>query len=81
MEPQSFDTERCKAFVDKEFMQSALPSLVEFIRIDNMSKLFHTAEEWNSVGWDKLLKAGHHVKQWIDSSGVKGAKTEIIFDK
>lgn len=62
-------------------MASALPSLVDFIKIDNMSKLYHTPEEWNAVGWDKLLKAGEHVKQWIDNSGVKGAKTEIIFDR
>ena len=42
MEKGSFDVEKCKAFVEKQFMESALPSLVEFVKIENMSKSYHS---------------------------------------
>jgi len=37
----SFDTKVCKEFIEKEFTNSALPSLVDFIKINNMSKGFY----------------------------------------
>ena len=46
MEATKFDSEKCKTFVEKEFMGSALPSLVEYVKIENMSKGFYTEEEW-----------------------------------
>ena len=46
MEASKFDYEKCKAFVEKEFMGSALPSLVEYVKIENVSKVFHPEEEW-----------------------------------
>jgi hypothetical protein len=56
-------------------MGSALPSLVDYIKIENISKAFHTPEDWQTTGWNKLLQAAEHVKKWIDNSGVKGMKT------
>lgn len=55
-------------------MESALPSLLEFVKIENMSKGFYTPEEWQTKGWDKLVQAGEHVKKWIEGSGIQGAK-------
>lgn len=39
-----FDAELCRQFIEKEFMGSALPSIMEYVRIENMSKVFHTPE-------------------------------------
>lgn len=58
MEGPKLDVEKCKQFVEKEFMESALPSLVEFVKIENMSKGFYTPEEWQAKGWDRLAQAG-----------------------
>lgn len=65
MEKASFDIEKCKAFVEKHFMESALPSLVEYVKIENQSKDFLSNEEWNTHGWDNLVKAAEHVKKWV----------------
>ena len=65
MEASKFDPEKCKAFIEKEFMGSALPSLQEYVKIENMSKAFYTEEEWKKDGWDNLVLAGEHVKKWI----------------
>lgn len=62
-------------------MESALPSLLEYVKIDNMSKGFYTPEEWEKFGWDSVMKAGEHIKKWIDQLGLKGATTEIISDR
>jgi hypothetical protein len=67
--------------VEKEFMGSALPSLVEYVRIENMSKGFYAAEEWKAVGWPKLMEAARHVLAWVTTAGVKGLKAEIIADQ
>lgn len=56
-------------------MGSALPSIMEYVTIENISKVFHTPEEWQTIGWNKLLEAAEHIKKWIDNSGVKGIKT------
>jgi hypothetical protein len=73
-----FDSEKCKAFVEEQFTNSALPSLIDYIKIDNMSKGFYSAEEWKQVGWPKIVQAANHVHSWILGSGVKGLKAEII---
>ncbi len=46
-----------------------------------MSKGFYTPEEWQTVGWPKLLDAANHVYNWINNAGVKGLKAEIIYNK
>jgi len=46
-----------------------------------MSKGFYNQEDWESVGWNKLIDAANHVNDWIIGAGVKGLKTEIIFNK
>lgn len=67
--------------MEEEFSKSALPSLLEYVRIENMSKGFYTKEEWETVGWPKLEEAAHHVLTWITSAGVKGLKAEIVADR
>lgn len=46
-----------------------------------MSKAYHTEEEWNKFGWDKLAEAAEHIKKWVEKSGVKGATVELISDR
>ncbi len=74
----SFDSEKCKAFIEEEFTKSALPSLIDYIKIDNMSKGFYNAEEWKDFGWQRGIDAANHVNTWIQSAGVKGLQSEII---
>ena len=81
MEMGSFDVEKCKAFVEKQFMESALPSLVEYVKIENMSKAYHSEEDWQKNGWDNLAKAAEHIKKWVENIGIKGLTIEIISDR
>lgn len=64
-------------------MKSALPSLGKFIEIDNVTKFYYndrTPEEW-SEGYDKLLKAANHIKNWVEELKVIGCKVEIKMEK
>ena len=77
----SFDAKICKEFIEKEFTNSALPSLVDFIKINNLSKGFYdTKEEWEGLGWPKLQEAAEHIQKWAVSQGIEGLKSEIISD-
>lgn len=48
MESQTFNNEACQQFVEKIFTESAIPSLMEYIRIPNLSR--HFDPEWQSNG-------------------------------
>lgn len=83
MEGKGFDVGRCKELVEDIFMKSALPSLGKFIEIDNVTKFYYndrTPEEW-SEGYDKLLKAANHIKNWVEELKVIGCKVEIKMEK
>lgn len=67
--------------MEEEFTKSALPSLCEYVKIENMSKGFYSAEEWTAVGWPKLMDAANHVHNWVSNAGVKGLTAEIIADQ
>lgn len=62
-------------------MGSALPSIIDYVKIENLSKAFCTPEEWNTTGWEKLSQACEHIKKWIEGSGIKNAKIEIVSNK
>mmetsp|Transcript_24422 Transcript_24422/g.21611 ORF Transcript_24422/g.21611 Transcript_24422/m.21611 type:complete len:479 (+) Transcript_24422:68-1504(+) len=67
-------TKKISDFVDADFDKSALPGLMDFIRIPNLSKNFDP--EWNSNGL--LEKAAKHVKSWIEAQNIKGLNIEYI---
>jgi len=46
-----------------------------------MSKGFYNAQDWKTIGWDKLIEAGNHVYNWIVNAGVKGLKAEILSNR
>jgi hypothetical protein len=52
------------------------PSLIEYIRIDNLSRSYDP--EWQTNG--KLDKAAHHIRQWLEQLNIKGLTTEVIKD-
>lgn len=69
-----FDVEKATEFVYTNFDKSALPSLIEFIKIPNLSRAYD--KEWETNGL--LLKAAEHIKSWIEGFNVRGLKSEII---
>ena len=63
--------------VQKDFQESLLPGLEDFVRIDNLSPDFDP--EWETNG--KAEKAGNHLVDWALKQGVKGLKAELIKEK
>ena len=61
----------------KDFEESILPALQDFVRIDNLSPDFDP--EWDTNF--KAEKAGFHLVNWAINQGVKGMKAELIKEK
>ena len=61
----------------KDFKESILPGLEEFVRIDNLSPDFDPEWETNF----KAEKAGFHLVNWAINQGVKGMKVELVKEK
>jgi hypothetical protein len=57
----NFCVKKSKEFIEKVFDDSLLPSLIEFIKIDNLSRGYD--EHWATNG--KLEKAANHIKDWV----------------
>ena len=70
----SYKEEVGKAYIEKHFTETVLPSLSEFIKIPNLSRLFDKEYKTNGL----LEKAGNHVKGWIEKLGLKGLKIELL---
>ena len=77
MEAAKFSAEHAKQFIEKAFDESALPSLMEYIAIPNLSRLY--SADWQTNGYAE--KAVEHIKKWVDGQELKGAKVEIIKDE
>jgi acetylornithine deacetylase/succinyl-diaminopimelate desuccinylase-like protein len=71
---KSFDIKACKEVIYKMFDESALPSLIEYIKIPNTSRDFDTQYATNGL----LEKAADHVAQWVKSLELKDCTVEII---
>lgn len=61
-------------YVDKEFESHIIPTLMEYIKIDNLSLNFDP--EWNTNG--KLEKAANLLLEWVLKQNVSGLKGEIM---
>lgn len=66
--------ETLKEYVHKQFDEKYLPSLMEFVKIPNLSPLFDP--EWNTNGL--LLKAANHLKDFADGLELSGFTSEIV---
>ena len=71
---EAFNPEQCKNYVDKDFEDSLVQSLSDFIAIPNVSKAYD--ENWATNGL--LEKAAEHIKTWVEGLEIKGLKSEII---
>jgi acetylornithine deacetylase/succinyl-diaminopimelate desuccinylase-like protein len=74
MDCPKFDVQKSKDFIKKVYEESLIPSLVEFIKIPNLSRGFDP--EWATNGL--LEKAAEHIKSWVEGLQIKGLKSEII---
>lgn len=54
-----------------------MPSILDYIRIPNLSRAFDP--DWQTNGL--ALKAAEHIKSWVEKLGIKGLKSEIIIDE
>lgn len=61
-------------YLEKEFSATIIPTLMEYIKIDNLSKNFDP--EWNTNG--KLEKAARLLLDWALKQNVKGLKGELL---
>ncbi|CAI2367617.1 unnamed protein product [Moneuplotes crassus] len=71
---ESTTDESIKEYVHKTFDDTFLPSLMDFVRIPNLSPLFDP--EWNTNGL--LMKAANHLKDFADGLGLQGYTSEIV---
>ena len=72
----SIDASAIKSFVDEEFTKSALPSIIDYIKIPNLSRSYDV--EWATNGL--LEKAANHIKSWIESQALHNIKIEYLQD-
>eukprot|EP01016_Furgasonia_blochmanni_P013339 TRINITY_DN1679_c0_g2_i2.p1 TRINITY_DN1679_c0_g2~~TRINITY_DN1679_c0_g2_i2.p1 ORF type:complete len:334 (+),score=132.74 TRINITY_DN1679_c0_g2_i2:109-1002(+) len=69
------DVQKTRTFVEEQFDKNILPSLMEYVRIPNLSRAFDP--EWNTNGL--LEKAANHLIDWVKKQDVKNLKTiELI---
>lgn len=71
MQAANYDILKGKDYITKVFNESVVPSLVEFIKIPNLSRGFDT--QWATNGL--LEKAANHIKDWVEKLEIKGLKT------
>lgn len=71
-----FDPQAAQKFICEQFDKSALPALVEFIKIDNLSRSFDA--NWKTNG--KLEQAAKHIIDWVTKQEIKGLQIELIKD-
>lgn len=73
---EKYADQNCIDLINKKFDESALESIVEYIKIPNLSRVFDP--EWATNGL--LEKAAGHIKEWVEGLGLVGLTTEIIKD-
>lgn len=71
---ESSHQDALKEYIHKTFDETFLPSLMDFVKIPNLSPLFDP--EWNTNGL--LIKAANHLKDFADSLELKGYTSEIV---
>ena len=72
----ALNVDELKKYIEKNFEQSVIPSLMEYIKIDNLSRTYDA--EWNTNG--KLQQAARHIQKWVESLEINGITCQIIKD-
>ena len=70
-------TEKIREYIFKEFDNNVLPSLMDYIRIPNLSRNYDPEFKTNGL----LEKAAQHIHDWIQTQNIQGIKLEIIKDE
>jgi acetylornithine deacetylase/succinyl-diaminopimelate desuccinylase-like protein len=68
---------KVQEYVEKNFTESILPSIVDYIKIPNLSRSYDPEFLTNGL----LQKAANHMIDWVKSVNVKGLKVELIVDE
>ena len=68
------DTDLVKDYVHTKFEQHYLPSLMDFVRIPNLSPMFD--DHWNTNGLQ--MQACEHLKGFADGLGIEGYTSEVV---
>ena len=70
------DSKILENFIEDSFTKDALPSLMDYIRIPNLSPSYDP--DWNKNGY--LENAAKHLYDWVSTQNVSGLKAEIVKD-
>ena len=70
----SKDSDIIKEYVSTKFEELYLPSLMDFIRIPNLSPRFDP--DWNTNGLQ--MQACEHLKSFADNLGIEGYTSEVV---
>ena len=70
------DSKRTADFVQKDWNENVIPSLMDFVRIPNVSPAFD--EEWDSNGFQ--MQAFDLVTKWAEAQKIPGCKIELLKD-
>lgn len=73
---QQFSPEKLAEYVEQHFDSDVVPALMDFVRIDNLSRTYDP--NWNTNG--KLEKAAAHIQQWVQQLNLRDITCEIIKD-
>ena len=73
----SLEFEKNKIFIENEFTNNVLPSLMKYIEIPNLSKSFDSNWETNGL----LEKAANFLINWVKEQNVKGLSIELLKDE
>lgn len=68
------DYSKSTEYINKEFDENVLPTLIDYIKIDNLSPAFDP--EWATNG--KAEKAAELLSNWALKQGVKGLSSQVM---
>ena len=71
------DLNKTKEFITKEWDESIIPALIEYVKIPNQSPAYD--DQWETNG--ELDKALNLIIEWIKKQNLKGSKLEVIKEK
>lgn len=80
--PKVFSPTLNEEFVNKFFDKEVKESLMDYIRIENVTKSYYdgrSPQEWFK-GYGLILHAAHHISDWVKSQDIAGASVNIMSD-
>ena len=72
--PTTMDSKKCASFVTREWNENVVPSLMDFVRIPNVSPAFDA--EWDTNGLQN--DAFDLVTKWAEAQKIPNCKIELL---